>query len=117
MYGWASPEIEAIPGRSLRRQHLNVNLVYNWEFGRFRPFATAGGGTYFLSRRQAGAAVGDSVAKPGGNVGWGAEYYLRVFAVKSEMNVHILSDEEGFPELNGNTLAAFTWTFGIKVPF
>ena len=39
------------------------------------------------------------------------------FAVKSEMNVHILDKEKSLPELNDNTLTAFTWTFGIKVPF
>jgi hypothetical protein len=33
------------------------------------------------------------------------------------MTVHILAEEESLPELNGNTLTAFTWTFGLKVPF
>lgn len=116
-YGWASPAFEATPARSLRRQHLNVNFVYNWELGRFRPFATIGGGTYFLDRREDGEQAGRSIAKPGGSLGWGGEYYLRTFAVRSEMNVHILGDEKDFPELTGNTLTAFTWMFGIKVPF
>jgi hypothetical protein len=35
--------------------------------------------------------------KPGGSLGWGGEYYLRTFAVKSEMIVHILGKEKNFP--------------------
>jgi hypothetical protein len=117
MYGWAAPEFESVAGRTLRRHHLNVNFIYNWEFGRFRPFATLGGGAYFLSRREGGALAGNGVIKPGGSLGWGGEYYFRTFAIKSEMNVHILNEEKKFPELTGKTLTAFTWTFGIKVPF
>jgi hypothetical protein len=33
------------------------------------------------------------------------------------MNVHILSNDRHFAELDGATLSAFTWTFGLKVPF
>jgi hypothetical protein len=117
MYGWAAPGFESVPGLTLRRHHLNVNFIYNWEFGRFRPFATLGGGAYFLSRREGGALAGTGVIKPGGSLGWGGEYYFRTFAIKSEMNVHILNEEKTFPELTGKTLTAFTWTFGIKVPF
>ena len=114
--GWAAPQFESMPERSLRRQHLNLNVIYNWPIGRFRPFATIGGGTYFLSQRQGGDLIG-SAAKPGGSLGWGGEFHFRTFAVKSEMNVHILSEETSLPELLGVTLTAFSWTFGLKVPF
>jgi hypothetical protein len=96
---------------------FNVSFIYNWELGRFRPFATIGGGAYFLRRREAGAGPDRTVTKPGGLLGWGGEYYFRTFAVRSEMNVHILSEEKSLPEFDGQTLTAFTWTFGIKVPF
>ena len=117
MYGWAAPQFESTPERTLQRHQLTLNFIYNWQLGRFRPFATVGGGAYFLSRREGGEVVGRAVTKPGGILGWGGEFYLRTFAVKSEMNVHILGEEKEFPELNGRTLTAFTWTFGIKVPF
>jgi hypothetical protein len=55
--------------------------------------------------------------RPGANVGLGIEYYLRTFAIKSAMNVHILSNDRHFAELDGATLSAFTWTFGLNVPF
>ena len=117
LYDWSQMDFEAARERSLRRQHLLLNFVYNWEVGRFRPFVTIGGGAYFLQRREGGQSVGESVSKPGGNVGGGIEYDLRTFAIKTEMNVQILTEEERFPELNGKTLSGFTWTFGVKVPF
>ena len=117
MYGWASPQFEAAPDQSLRRQHVNVNALVNWDLGRLRPFAGVGGGTYFLSRHEAGRRAGSSVTKPGGVLGWGAEYLLRTFALRSEMNVHILGEEKRLPGFDGKTLTAFTWTFGMKVAF
>jgi hypothetical protein len=117
MYGWASPEFDSTLGGSLRRQHLTFSFIYNWELGRFRPFATIGGGAYLLTRRKTGGEPDHRVNKPGGLLGWGGEYYFRTFAVRSEMNVHILSEEKSLPEFNGKTLTGFTWTFGIKVPF
>jgi hypothetical protein len=117
MYGWASPQFESPLEGSLRRQHLTFGFIYNWELGRFRPFATIGGGAYFLTRRKTGGEPDARVNKPGGLLGWGGEYNFRTFAVRSEMNVHILSEEKSLPEFNGKTLTGFTWTFGIKVPF
>jgi hypothetical protein len=114
-YGWAEPEVQSMPKRTLRQQRLLVNFAYNWPLGRFRPFATIGGGAYFLQRREDGVSIGNRVTKPGGNLGWGLEYYLRTFAVRSEMNVHILNREDG-RDWEGE-LSAFSWTFGVKVPF
>ena len=96
---------------------MTLNYVYNRQLHRFRPFATIGGGAHFLRRREGGESVGEGVTRPGANVGWGVEYYLRTFAVKSEMNVHTLANDKHFAELDGATLSAFTWTFGLKVPF
>jgi hypothetical protein len=115
MYSWSEPELQATPKRTLRQQRVLVNFLYNWELGRFRPFATVGGGAYFLQRRENGESIGRRVTKPGGNIGWGVEYYLRTFALRTEMNVHILNKEDA-PEFDGE-LSGFSWTFGFKVPF
>lgn len=115
MYSWAEPELGVGPKRTLRQQRVLVNFLYNWDLGRFRPFATIGGGAYFLQRREDGESIGRRVTKPGGNIGWGMEYYLRTFAVRTEMNVHILNKEDS-PEFDGE-LSGFSWTFGFKVPF
>ena len=117
MYAWSRSQLAQVPGNSLQRQHLTAHVIYSWPLGRFRPFALAGGGAYFLNTNDHPEGPGRSVIKPGGSVGWGVEFYLRTFALRSEMNVHVLNDEIQFPELGGNTLTAFAWTFGIKVPF
>jgi hypothetical protein len=117
MYGWAQPAFEIGEDRALRRQQLTVSVSYGWPLGRFRPFASAGGGAYLLSRRDGDRQVGNTVTKPGGLLGWGVEYYLRTVALRTEMNVHILAEEPKLPELGGRTLSAFSWTFGAKVPF
>jgi hypothetical protein len=51
-------------------------------------------------------SLAQSLTKPGGNVGGGIVIEcLRAFAIKSEMNVQILTEEERFAELNGRTLS------------
>jgi hypothetical protein len=114
-FGWAEPELQATPKRTLRQQRVLVNFVYNWPLGRFRPFATVGGGAYFLQPRQDGDSVDRRIAKPGANIGWGVEYDLRTLAVRTEMTVHILNKEDS-PQFAGE-LSGFAWTFGVKVPF
>ena len=116
-YGWAQPAFEGGGDRALRRQHVAVSVAYGWSLGSFRPYASVGGGAYFLSRRQGDARVGNDITKPGGVLGWGLEYYLRTFALRTEMNVHILAEDDKLPEIGKPTLTAFTWVFGVKVPF
>lgn len=116
-YGWAQPAFEGTGGDALRRQHVAVSVGYGWTLGSFRPYASIGGGAYFLSHRQGSGRVGRDITKPGGVLGWGLEYYLRTFALRTEMNVHMLTREDTLPEIGGQTLSAFTWVFGVKVPF
>jgi hypothetical protein len=116
-YGWAQPAFEDGGDRALRRQHVTASVAYGWLLGAFRPYASLGGGAYFLSRRHGDARVGGDVTKSGGILGWGLEYYLRTFALRTEMNVHILTEDDKLPELGTRTATAFTWVFGVKVPF
>lgn len=115
-YGWAQPAFEGTDD-VLRRQHVAVSVAYGWPLGPFRPFASIGGGAYFLSHRHENVRVGNSITKPGGVLGWGLEYYLRTFALRTEMNVHMLTEDDEFPAIGGQTPSAFTWVFGVKVPF
>src|SRR3989337_1745897 len=43
-YGWSRTDLQAAPQRSVRRQHVLLSVIYNIELGRFRPYATVGGG-------------------------------------------------------------------------
>ena len=36
---------------------------------------------------------------------------------RTEMNVHILPEDDKLPDLGRRTPTAFTWVFGVKVPF
>jgi hypothetical protein len=115
-YGWAQPAFEATGDDALRRQHVAVSIVYGWPLRSFRPYASIGGGAYFLSHRQGNARAGNNITKPGGVLGWGLEYYLRTFALRTEMNVHMLTEEDEL-QIGRQTPSAFTWVFGVKVPF
>lgn len=116
-YGWAQPAFEGTGADALRRQHVAVSVAYGWPIGSFRPYASIGGGAYFLSRRRGNARVGDAITRPGGVLGWGLEYYLRTFAIRTEMNVHMLTEDNDLPEIGRQTPSAFSWVFGVKVPF
>jgi hypothetical protein len=116
-YGWAQPAFEGTGDDALRRQHVAVSVAYGWPLRSFRPYASIGGGAYFLSRRQGNARVGNTITKPGGVLGWGLEYYLRTFALRTEMNVHMLTVDDELPEVGRQTPSAFTWMIGVKVPF
>jgi hypothetical protein len=115
-YGWAQPAFEGNGDDALRRQHVAVSVAYGWTLGSLRPYASVGGGAYFLSHRQGNAGVGHDITKPGGVLGWGLEYYLRTFALRTEMNVHMLTEDDELPEIGRQTPSAFTWVFGVKVP-
>jgi hypothetical protein len=117
IYGWAQPAFDGTGDDALRRQHVAVSVAYGWPLGSFRPYASIGGAAYFLSHRRGNTRVGNSITKPGGVLGWGFEYYLRTFALRTEMNVHMLTADDGLPEIGRQTPSAFTWVFGVKVPF
>jgi hypothetical protein len=116
-YGWAQPAFEGTGDDAFRRQHLSVSVAYGWTLGSFRPYGSIGGGAYFLSHRQGNARVGSAITKPGGVLGWGLEYYLRTSALRTEMSVHMLTEGDELPEIGRRTPSAFTWVFGVKVPF
>jgi len=116
-YGWAQPALEGTGDDALRRQHVAVSVAYGWPLKSFRPYASIGGGAYFLSLRQGNTRVGHDITKPGGVLGWGLEYYLRTFALRTEMSVQMLTQDDELPEIGRQTPSAFTWVFGVKVPF
>jgi hypothetical protein len=116
-YGWAQSAFEGTGDDALRRQHLAVSVAYGWTLGSFRPYGSIGGGAYFLSHRQGNSRAGSDITKPGGVLGWGLEYYLRTFALRTEMSVHMLTKDVELREIGRQTPSAFTWVFGVKVPF
>ena len=116
-FGYANPEYQSDAARTLQQKRVIFNLLYypltgrSRTFERFRPFATIGGGAYFLETRLADLTVHNSGGKAGGNFGGGAEYWWRTFAVRTEFLVHVVGKADLGTSVNGAT-----WMFGIKVP-
>jgi len=115
LYGWARTDLQTETATALRRRHLLLNVVDNRDLGALSPFATAGGGVFFLQPQQGGQPVGAPTTKPGGALGWGVDYFLSEVALRTEMTALMAGQEE--PDLGAKALPAFTWTLGVKVPF
>jgi opacity protein-like surface antigen len=89
--GWADPNFKG-SGNSLRQVRVTLDLLYNWEGGRWHPFVGAGAGAYFIQHRVGGQAVGPSGTRPGLNVNGGVEYFMtRRVTLKGEAAYHIVS--------------------------
>lgn len=116
-FGFANPEYQSDAERTLQQKRILLNVLYypftgrSGTFERFRPFATIGGGAYFLESRRADLTIHNSGGKAGGNFGGGAEYWWRTFAVRTEFLVHVLGKADDGTSVNGAT-----WMFGFKVP-
>lgn len=116
-FGYANPEYQSDAARTLQQKRVLFNVLYYpltgrvRGFDRFRPFATIGGGAYFLKTQLADQTVQNSGGKAGGNFGGGAEYWWRTFAVRTEFLVHVVGKADDGTSVNGAT-----WMFGIKVP-
>jgi hypothetical protein len=116
-FGYANPEYQSDAARTLQQKRILFNVLYypftgrSRAFERFRPFATIGGGAYFLETRLADLTVHNSGGKAGGNFGGGAEYWWRTFAVRTEFLVHAVGKADDGTSVNGAT-----WMFGFKVP-
>lgn len=85
---------------------VNVNLVYNWERGKWHPYATAGIGLYKF--RFTEDDIDSSDTAPAFNIGGGAEYFLRLKdTVVVEALIHpVVGDVES----RFNTYTPWYWT-------
>lgn len=110
MLGWSNPGFENRTEDKFRQTKLLFNGLYNWEFGRWHPFATAGAGFYFVRELLEDAADPDGETRGGINFGAGAEYFTGDMAsVKIEGRWDVVSQPTGFPDATG-----FTLTVGYK---
>jgi hypothetical protein len=110
LFGWASPGFENRTEDHFRQVKLLFNGVYNWEFGTWHPFATAGAGFYFVRELLDGLEDPDSETRGGINLGGGTEYFLdEMSSVKGELRWDFVSDPPGLPDASG-----FSVTIGYK---
>lgn len=110
MLAYAKPGAENATEDNFRQTKLLFNGVYNWEYGRWHPFATAGAGAYFVRELLEGSPDPDGETRGGLNFGGGAEYFTDdVSSVKIEGRWDIVSHPTGFADATG-----FTLTVGYK---
>jgi hypothetical protein len=94
---------------SLRQIRLGFDVIYNWERGRWHPFAGGGVGAHFIQPKDNGTALGDQQTKAGVSVLGGVEYFLnRRVSLKGEGRYQHVEDTSGF-DPSGVAL-----TFGVK---
>lgn len=104
-----SPEYERGTDEHERQMRLGFDVIYNWEHGKYHPFAGGGLGAHFLQFTHDGEEIGDSRTELGFAALGGIEVFLnRVWTLKGEGRYHWVDDERG---VNPDGLAL---TIGLK---
>jgi len=111
--GWADPSFERESTDSLRQVRIGGDLIYNWEGGRWHPFAGAGIGAHILQQKDNGRDFGDSESKLGGAALGGVEYFFtRDTTLKGEARYQFVGDSR-----NGYSPSGLALLFGMKAYF
>lgn len=86
--GWVDPNFEA-SGDSLRQIRVSIDALYNWERGKWHPFAGGGFGAYLLQHKLSGRSSGLEETKLAVRVAGGIEYFTRrLVTIKGEALYH-----------------------------
>jgi hypothetical protein len=82
---WTDPPFDRDGGDSLRQVRFGGDAIYNWEGGKWHPFAGGGIAAHLVQQMDSGRDFGESETKLGGDVLGGVEYFFnRTAAVKVE---------------------------------
>jgi len=110
LLGWASPGFDGRTEDHFRQVKLLFNAAYNWEYGVWHPYVTAGAGAYFVRQILDGRNDPDRETRGGINFGGGVEYFTNdVLSIKGELRWDVVSHPPGLPDATGVTL-----TVGVK---
>ena len=105
----SAPEYERADAEHERQTRLGVDVIYNWERGRYHPFVGGGVGAHFLQFTRDGEDIGDTDTVLGVAALGGLEVFLnRAWTFKGEGRYQWVDDERGF---NPDGLAL---TVGLK---
>jgi opacity protein-like surface antigen len=106
---FTDPPVSGISTSSLRQVRLAFDVVYNWEGGRWHPFAGGGLGAHFVQPKVNDNAFGSQETKLGVSVLGGIEYFLnRRFSLKGEGRF------QGLNDVGGLDPSGIALTFGVK---
>jgi opacity protein-like surface antigen len=82
---WNDPPFKRDSGDSLRQVRFGGDAIYNWEGGKWHPFAGGGIAAHLVQQKDSGEDFGASETKAGGDVLAGVEYFFnRTATVKVE---------------------------------
>jgi hypothetical protein len=113
LLAWASPGFDGRTEDHFRQVKLLFNGVYNWEFGVWHPFVTAGAGAYFVRLLLDDRPDPEGETRGGINFGGGIEYFTsRMTTIKGEARWDVVSHPPRQPDATG-----FTLTIGVKQYF
>src|SRR5687768_14653231 len=102
------PGFDREPDDSLRQTRIGFDVIYNWEHGRWHPFAGGGVAAHVLRLKDNGRSIGDESQLGFGGLG-GVEYFVgRRNALKFEGRVQFLDDVFGVDP------SGFAVTIGFK---
>ena len=106
---FTDPEFDRGTDDSLRHARLGFDVIYNWEHGKWHPFAGGGIGVDMLQLKENGHSLGDSENKVGFTGLGGVEYFFNrrtTFKIEGRL---MFTDDFGPSDPSG-----FAATFGIK---
>jgi opacity protein-like surface antigen len=97
---------------SLRQMRLGADVIYNWEFGKWHPFAGGGLSVHTLRLKDNGVAFGDSANQLGLSALGGAEYFFNArTAVKFEGRAQFVDDAFSLDPGGFSATAGVKWYF------
>lgn len=106
MLDWARPGFDGRTEDHFRQVKLLFNGVYNWEYGVWHPFVTAGAGAYFVRLLLDERPDPEGETRGGINFGAGVEFFTsRMTTFKGEVRWDVVSHPPGQPDATGLTLS------------
>jgi len=106
---FVDPDFDRGTDDSLRQVRLGFDVIYNWERGKWHPFAGGGLGAHLLQVKENGRSLGDDQTELGVTALGGVEYFFnRRTTFKIEGRFHFVDD------IGPSDPSGFAATFGIK---
>ena len=110
---WTDPSFQRESSDSLRQVRVGGDVIYNWEGGKWHPFAGGGVAAHLLQQKDNGHDFGDSESKLGGAILGGVEYFFNKTAtVKGEARYQFVGSTR-----NGYDPSGLVLLVGLKQYF
>jgi len=106
------PGFDLEDGDSLRQMRIGADVIYNWERGKWHPFAGGGLSVHSLRLKDNGVGFGDTAHQLGVSGLGGAEYFFRRrTSIKFEGRAQFVDDAFGLDPGGFSGTAGVKWYF------